>query len=234
MKPLFYTTGNHHLFLILKTASGAEWLALLGKRKPNFPFWGDRFENATFFNLSTKQLFHVAKEELSSLSMNKGPLWRISGTEPFSFFIDLHPNYKRTKRILGLATFRYHLPTLSFQSGAIEKDPLIFGHGFSEQGKMRQFHFGNHDFPFQYDLWLANKGDGGHLKWRLEPIKFIKDDWRWGVGQNFQPENAKVLAVTHIPLKNWRLRREIVTCDTGGQKWFGLKESFVKMGTVHV
>ncbi|MDP2600217.1 MAG: hypothetical protein Q8P84_05725 [Deltaproteobacteria bacterium] len=242
MAPLFYTTGNHHLFLILKTAKGHEWIALLGKRKPNFPFWGDRFENATFYNVTQDRLFHAAARELPDLHFEKGPIWKIFGETPLPFSIDLHPNYTRTKRILAMARFRYHLPSLSFQNGAIENDPVVFGHGFSEQGRMTHLGLKNFEVPFQYDLWLESQGLGGFLNWRGNPTRFkpflqkyLKDAWRWGEGGRFNPENAKVLAVMHIPLKNWRLRREIVVCHTGGgRKWFGLKESFVKMETVHV
>ena len=270
MKPLFYRTGNHHLFLILKTAAGQEWIALLGKRKPNFPFWGDRFENATFYNVTQDRLFHATAHELLSLHFEKGPVWKISGREPFSFSIDLEPNYKRTKRILAMARFRYHLPSLSFQNGKvdsygqsrgnlsseqgeregeaptalplegatqapiIENDPIVSGHGFSEQGKMIFFTLKDMEVPFQYDLWLESQGGGGCLNWQGHPTQFkslfqkqLKDDWRWGCGKDFIPKNTKVLAVTHIPLKNWGLRREIVVCHTGGnQKWFGLRESF--------
>ena len=234
MKPLFYRTGNHHLFLILKTAAGQEWIALLGKRKPNFPFWGDRFENATFYNVTQDRLFHATAHELLSLHFEKDPVWKISGQEPFSFSIDLDPNYKRTKRILAMARFSYHLPSLSFQNGKIEKDPIVSGHGFSEQGKMIFFTLKNLEVPFQYDLWLESQGGGGCLNWQGHPTQFkslfqkqLKDDWRWGCGKDFIPKNTKVLAVTHIPLKNWGLRREIVVCHTGGnQKWFGLRETF--------
>ncbi|OGQ47224.1 MAG: hypothetical protein A3H42_05255 [Deltaproteobacteria bacterium RIFCSPLOWO2_02_FULL_46_8] len=261
MSPLSFATGNHHLFLILKTAIGEDWIVLLGKRKPNFPFAKTRFENATFYNVTQNKLHHLASEELNSLEIKMDGNWQVTAKEPIPFSIVLHPTFLQTRKFflkkiipsvskhVPGAMFDHHLLNLFFQQGEIAGASIVSGHGFSEQGCLSILNLKSFEMPFHYNVFLEKEGDSGFLEWHvplqkgLSPMVklaniirkfFLKDRYNWG-SHPFNPDSFKqeVLTATHIPLNHWTLRREIVKV-TGANKnvYYGLKESFVGLKKV--
>lgn len=261
MSPLSFATGNHHLFLILKTAGGEDWIVLLGKRKPNFPFAGTRFENATFYNVTQNKLHHLTGEELNSLEIKMDENWRVTAKEPLPFSIILHPTFLKTSRFffkkiihsaskhIPGAMFDHHLLNLFFQQGEIAGEAIVSGHGFSEQGCLSILNLKSFEMPFHYNLFLEKEGDSGFLEWHVPPQKglspmiklanvirkcFLKEESSWG-SHPFNPVLFKqeVLTATHIPLNHWTLRREIVKATSANKRvYYGLKESFVGLKKV--
>ncbi|MBI4125728.1 MAG: hypothetical protein HY466_07355 [Deltaproteobacteria bacterium] len=228
-------TGNHHLFLILKTLSGEEWIVLLGKRKIHFPFYGTRFENATFYNVKKQKLHHFAAEEMKDLIFETKAHWRLSGKTPVDFSLEFVPNplAKRTLA-LGMVKFQYH--TLRLVSGRIGSEVLKTGHGVSEQGRLITSTFKKLQVPFCYSLLLAADGQGGRIDWKADPkqtffgLRFLKDRLQWG--GLFEPKATETLVQTRVPLKGWVLHREIVKGAQAGRTAYGLKESFDWKGVV--
>jgi len=222
-------TGNHHLFLVCKTKTKQDWIVLLGKRKRHFPFFGTRFENATFYNLTEGKTYHHSEEEMASLHFDCGHRWKISGDKPFDFKFTFVPAFLKKRWIFFGTSFWYHLVNLFFQEGSIRGEPLSSGHGVSEQGRMPVFSLGSLQVPFDYDLALEATGKGGLIQWKAKKF-FLRDQFHWGaVPADFSHGHPKVLAETTIPLKNWTLKREIVKVQSPqDQVWYGLKESFHK------
>lgn len=223
----FIQTGNHHLFLILRTQSHQEWIVLLGKRKPNFPFIGTRFENTTLYNVSANKLYHCVEEEMKDLHFEYGENWKISGKRPIEFSLTLHPGFlaKRSK-LFKKIVFQYH--TLSLISGEIGDQTIARGHGFSEQGKLSLLPFKKLQLPFRYLLLLKSMGQGGEVEWKALPI--LKDRFCWGNTQIVSGHaSLEVLTQMAVPLKSWTLHREIVRgAGEQNQVCYGLREHFRK------
>lgn len=219
----FIETGNHHLFLILKTQSNQEWIALLGKRKPNFPFFGVRFENATFYNVAAHQLYHHSTEEMKDLEFRCGDDWELIGNQPIPFSLRLKPtSLKKRSHFFGRVVFNYHL--LEFKSGNIGGESIGKGHGFSEQGQLHILK--KPKILFDYLLLLDRQTNNGFLKWK-STLPFLCDQLNWGTTQLTQNQpQLETLATTNIPLKDWILKREIVKKTVGNIGYYGLKESF--------
>ena len=226
---LIHFKGNHHLFLYCKTQSEQEWIVLLGKRKRHFPFFGTRFENATFYNVTEGKLYHHSEEEMTPLHFDCGHRWKISGEKPFDFKFTFVPTFLKKRWIFFGTSFRYHLVNLFFQEGSIRGEQLDFAYGISEQGKMPVFSLRALEMPFDYTLFLEEAGKGGLIQWKAK-IALIKDRFSWGnFPADFSRFHPKQLAQTEIPLKDWTLKREIVRVQTAqNQVWYGLKESFHK------
>lgn len=217
----FIQTGNHHLFLILHSQSGEEWVVLLGKRKLHFPFFGVRFENATFYNIHANRLYHCAADEMPDLQFQLGDHWKISGKTPFPFSLCLKPtDLKNRRHFLGRVIFNYHL--LDLENGNINGRAIVDGKGFSEYGTLhilKKFRT-----LFDYLLLLERNGKDGLLQWK-STLPFLKDRFFWGVAPPQAP--PETLASTNIPLKNWTLHREIVRVAADRNKiWYGLREHF--------
>lgn len=248
--PFCLQTHNHHLFLVLKLQNGEDIIALLGKRGPHFPYYGARFENATFYNLTRPELHHHSEEEMSTLRFEMGKTWRISGTKPLDFELQLTPSFLKKRKIfikkmfplkssfIPGAIFRYH--TFSSIGGRIGQNRIQTGHGFSEQGILSILTPKVWQVVFSYQLLI--KKDAGSLQWRAIPqegknffekipqwIKkyFLKDSFHWG--NETPPDNFETVATTTLPLPAWELKREIVKpTDPTFKEWFGLKEGFSK------
>lgn len=222
-------TGNHHLFLFCKTKSKQEWIVLLGKRKLHFPFFGTRFENATFYNLTEEKLYHHAQEEMTGLHFDCHNRWKISGNQPFDFKFVFVPTFLKRRWIFFGTSFQYHLINLYFQEGSIRGEQLSSGQGISEQGKMPVLSLKGWEIPFDYTLFLEEAGKGGLVQWKAKKT-FLRDQFHWGsLPANFDHFHPKVLGKTEIPLKDWTLKREIVMVHPAqNQVWYGLKESFQK------
>lgn len=190
MSPLSFATGNHHLFLILKTAAGEDWVVLLGKRKLHFPFVGTRFENATFYNVTQNKLHHLSGKELKSLEIKKNGNWRVTAKEPVPFSAVLHPTFLQTRRFFAKkiipsasrhvpgAMFDHHLLNLFFQEGTIAGERIVSGHGFSEQGHLSLLNLRSFEMPFHYNLFLEKEGNSGFLEWHV-PAQAVPAQKGW-------------------------------------------------------
>lgn len=255
-KRIFVSTGNHHLFLLVTAKSDQQWIVLLGKRKKHFPFFQTQFENATFYHLNEKKLYHAASPVLPSLKFECGRVWKMEGKEPFDFSFRFHPvDLDRREVFLKRffpsghpwvpgAVFRYHLLRLNACEGTIAGEKVTAAHGFSEQGNYAMLTLSDWQIPFHYRLFLEREGQGGGLFWKafgkkpanlLEAIPdfikktFLKDQIRWGL---LHPppgsSKSKILATTQIPLGGWLLKRNILEMkDRHRNIWYGLEENFV-------
>lgn len=219
----FIETGNHHLFLILQTKSNQEWIVLLGKRKPNFPFFGVRFENATFYNVAAHQLYHHSTEEMKGLEFRCGDDWELIGKQPTPFSLRLKPTFlKERSHFLRRVVFNYH--RLELESGNIGGESIGKGHGFSEQGRLHILK--KPKILFDYLLLLDRQTNNGFLKWK-STLPFLRDQLCWGTTEPAENQlQLETLSTTNIPLKDWTLKREIVKKEMGGDCYYGLRESF--------
>lgn len=220
----FVTTGNHHLFIIARP-----WIILLGKRKPHFPFYGTRFENATFYNVAEQKLYHHAAEEMKDLVFETQAHWRLFGKTPIDFSLEFAPKFLAQRTLsLGMVRFQYH--TLALVSGKIGGQILKTGHGVSEQGRLIISTSKKLQVPFCYSLWLSADGQGGLIDWKVDPrhttffLRYLKDQLYWGASH--EPQTTETLAKTTTPLKDWVLNREIMKGLQKGNTCYGLKESF--------
>lgn len=249
-QPLVVATGNHHLFLILTTRSGEEWIVLLGKRKAHFPFYGTRFDNATFYNVAQKKLFHQWASEMKEMTWECGKSWRMAGQHPIPFSLELKPEFLKksgaffkqwlpidSKYIPG-AAFTYHLLQ---PSGQLQGEAIQRGTGFSERGNLSTLTSKVWETPFHYFLELNAGGGAGMLQWKAQVSKaknileffprlvqktFLHDQFVWGERPS-EKLDWDILTTTEIPFPQKRLRREIVTAqDRHHNRWYGLRESF--------
>lgn len=240
-------TGNHHLFLLARTASGEDWIILLGKRQKHFPFFGCRFDNATLYNRTGGVLFHTAKSILPKMEWALGAEWRVGASEPLPFCLHLQPQKLCGRRIflkkipldflpLPGARFRYHRLALGEKASFIGDSPVTSLHGVSEVGHLEILTPADWRVPFDYRLTLGEGGTGGKIEWSVPPFpavnflqkgvnrfkkSFLKDAFAWGEGMGEMPEET-TLAVTEIPLGNFILRRAIIVSGNG----VGLSETF--------
>lgn len=235
-------TENHHLFLVLKSHSKEEWIVLLGKRREHFPFFGTRFENATFYNVAKKTLHHAAEEEMKDLKFDLKEKWFFTGKKPFEFSFSFSiSSLKKRTPFLG-TSFKYF--SLQLESGHIQGEAIEQGYGFSEQGKMPVLTLKDWQVPFHYQLYLNDGGKRGSLTWGTQEgvVKnivgllpswlkkvFLKDHWSWGAPFPKEEEiSFEVLATTFVPLKDWTLKREIVRSKNPKfKKIYGLREEFI-------
>lgn len=233
-------TGNHHLFLIVKTNAQKTWIVLLGKRKKHFPFIGTRFENATFYDVREEKSYHQTEECLDSLQFDLNHSWKVSGEKPFPFRFKLEafPLEQRrgflkkwipfSSRWIPGVIFDYHLLSSQKNVGSIRGERIESMDGFSEKGTYTLLPGKMWEIPFDYLLLLEPHSQSGLLRWRVPRIPFLGDQWGWGKNRSIPDfENLIVLATYDIPLKNWTLHREIIRGQGVQQEiWYGLREHF--------